>query len=156
MLTQATARREQPRGSAGAGATAGERVATALGSLTAAACTVPGPAAHPAARSSSSAALPRRTITPVRRVGRLGRLQPGQAAHDGSGHSDFTDAVVATWTDELRQVCEREGMPPESAQAEARLLIASVRGLLLDRLLTGDETGTDVAFQRLLTTSGKA
>ena len=83
-------------------------------------------------------------------------MQPGQAAHDGSAHSDFTDAVVATWTDELRQVCEREGMPPESAQAEARLLIASVRGLLLDRLLTGDETGTDVAFQRLLTTSGKA
>lgn len=80
----------------------------------------------------------------------------GQAAHDGSGHSDFTDAIVATWTDELRQVCEREGMDPGSAQAEARLLIASVRGLLLDRLLTGDENGTDVAFQRLFTTSGKA
>jgi len=81
----------------------------------------------------------------------------GQAAHDGAGHSAFTDAVVATWTAELRQVCERDGMNPESAQREARLLVASVRGLLLDRLLTGDEAGTDLAFQRLVTTtSGKA
>lgn len=77
----------------------------------------------------------------------------GQAAHDGQGHSDFTDAIVATWTDELRQVCEREGMDPGSAQADARLLIASLRGLLLDRVLTGDEIGTDMAFQRLVTTS---
>jgi len=81
----------------------------------------------------------------------------GQAAHDGQGHADFTDAIVATWTDELRQVCERDGLDPATAQAEARLLIAALRGLLLDRLLTGDETGTDHAFQRLVTTSsGKA
>jgi AcrR family transcriptional regulator len=79
----------------------------------------------------------------------------GQAAHD-RGTSDFTDAVVATWTEELRHVCEREGMDTVSAGAEARLLIASLRGLLLDRLLTGDAAGTDKAFQRLLTTaSGK-
>lgn len=77
----------------------------------------------------------------------------GQAAHSGSGPSDFTDAVVATWTDELRRVCECEGMDPETAQAEARLLIASLRGLLLDRLLTGDDTGTDLAFRRLVTTT---
>jgi hypothetical protein len=44
-------------------------------------------------------------------------------------------------------------MDPGSAQADARLLIASLRGLLLDRLLTGDEVGTDEAFQRLLTAS---
>jgi AcrR family transcriptional regulator len=77
----------------------------------------------------------------------------GQAAHDGEGHEGFTDAVVATWTDELRHVCEREGMDPAAAQAEARLLIAALRGLLLDRLLTGDVAGTDVAFQRLVTTA---
>lgn len=81
----------------------------------------------------------------------------GQAAHNQSGHRGFTDAIVATWTDEMRQVCEREGMDAASAQAEARLLIASLRGLLLDRLLTRDEAGADVAFQRLLTTTaGKA
>lgn len=77
----------------------------------------------------------------------------GQAAHDGQGHADFTDAIVATWTDQLRHVCERDGMDPESAQADARQLIASLRGLLLDRLLTGDETGTDLAFQRFVTTA---
>ena len=33
----------------------------------------------------------------------------GRAAHDRSA-TDFTDAVVATWTEELRHVCEREGM----------------------------------------------
>lgn len=81
----------------------------------------------------------------------------GQAAHDRQNASDFTDAVVATWTNELRLVCEREGMDTRSAQAEARLLVASMRGLLLDRLLTGDATGTDAAFKRLLTrASGKA
>lgn len=80
----------------------------------------------------------------------------GQASHAGSEPSVFTDAVVATWTDELRQVCERDGMDPESAQAEARLLVASLRGLLLDRVLTGDETGTDQALRRLVaTTTGR-
>jgi hypothetical protein len=80
----------------------------------------------------------------------------GQAAHKRKDPSVFTDSVVATWADELRHVCEREGMDSQAAQAEARLLVASMRGLLLDRLLTRDETGTDTAFQRLLTTaSGK-
>ncbi|MDP9100805.1 MAG: TetR family transcriptional regulator [Actinomycetota bacterium] len=80
----------------------------------------------------------------------------GQAAHDRKGTADFTDAVVATWTEEFRQVCQREGMDTALARAEARLLVASVRGLLLDRLLTGDRAGTDEAFQRLLiTASGK-
>jgi len=77
----------------------------------------------------------------------------GRAAHDNNGHDEFTDAVVATWTDQLRQVCERDGLERESAQAEARLLIASLRGLLLDRLLTGDAAGTDLAFERLLTST---
>jgi AcrR family transcriptional regulator len=76
----------------------------------------------------------------------------GQAAHHGAAHSEFTDAIVAAWTDELRQVCERDGTSPRAAPAEARLLIASLRGLLLDRLLTGDVTGTDLAFRRLLDT----
>lgn len=81
----------------------------------------------------------------------------GQAAHDSRGaHSDFTDAIVTTWTRELRDLCEAEGADPDVAQAEARLLIASLRGLLLDRLLTGDEVGTDAAFRRLVATaSGK-
>jgi AcrR family transcriptional regulator len=79
----------------------------------------------------------------------------GQTAHDSIGHAEFTDAIVATWTDELRQVCERDGMRPDAAQAEARLLIASLRGLLLDRLLTGDKPGTDAAFQRLVTTTNE-
>jgi AcrR family transcriptional regulator len=76
----------------------------------------------------------------------------GQAAHDGDGHAGFTDAVVTTWTDELRQLCEQTGMPPATAQAEARLLVGALRGLLLDRMLTGDTTGTDAAFQRLVAT----
>lgn len=80
----------------------------------------------------------------------------GQAAHQ-KAPSVFTDAIVDTWTDELRHVCEHEGMEEDSAHAEARLLVASMRGLLLDRLLTRDEKGTDIAFQRLLnTTSRKA
>jgi AcrR family transcriptional regulator len=80
----------------------------------------------------------------------------GQAAHDSDLTSDFTDAIVAVWTDELRQVCEREGMDGRTALAEARFLLAALRGLLLDRLLTGDVAGTQAAFQRLVThASGK-
>jgi AcrR family transcriptional regulator len=81
----------------------------------------------------------------------------GQAAHDADGHAGFTDAVVTTWTDELRQRCEDEGMAPEVAQAEARLLVGALRGLLMDRLLTGDPAGTDAAFERLvMTRAGEA
>ena len=76
----------------------------------------------------------------------------GQAAHDTGGHASFTDAVVTTWTDELRRRGEEEGLAPDAAQAEARLLVGALRGLLMDRLLTGDVAGTDAAFERLVTT----
>jgi AcrR family transcriptional regulator len=76
----------------------------------------------------------------------------GQAAHDSTGHAGFTDAVVTTWADELREVCERAGMAPALAGAEARLLVGALRGLLMDRLLTGDVAGTDAAFERLVET----
>lgn len=80
----------------------------------------------------------------------------GQAAHGGEAQSEFTEDIVSAWTRQLREVCQREGADPESAQAEARLLVASIRGLLLDRLLTGDEAGTDIAFRRLIgTASGR-
>ena len=81
----------------------------------------------------------------------------GQTAHDGGGNTAFTDAIVTTWTDEMQQVCAREGLDERTARAEARLLIASLRGLLLDRLITDDEPGTDEAFRRLVANaSGKA
>jgi AcrR family transcriptional regulator len=79
----------------------------------------------------------------------------GQAAHNQQDHRGFTDAIVATGTDELRLVCEREGMDSHSALSEARLLLAALRGLLLDRLLTHDESGTDTALQRLLITASR-
>jgi hypothetical protein len=43
-----------------------------------------------------------------------------------------------------------EGLSESRARLDARLLTASARGLLMDRLLAQDPENVDAAFQRLL------
>lgn len=74
----------------------------------------------------------------------------GTAVQQPDAHREFVDTIVATWADTLTDLGRREGLPAERAGVEARLLVACGRGLLLDRLLTGDKRGTDLAFTAML------
>jgi AcrR family transcriptional regulator len=74
----------------------------------------------------------------------------GVAVETPAGYSQFLDSVVATWVEAGTELGVREGLPYERAKSEARLMAAAVRGLLLDRLLTGEQAAVDAAFMRLL------
>jgi AcrR family transcriptional regulator len=67
------------------------------------------------------------------------RTEPG--AWEGYGA-----ASVAEWLPQLRPVALRL-MPGEDPDAAATLLLAALRGLLLDRLATGDSVRTDRAME---------
>ncbi len=51
------------------------------------------------------------------------------------------------WTIPFVRTLERQGLPRERAVALATLLVAVVRGLLLDVLATGDRARVDRAFR---------
>ncbi|NUT03269.1 MAG: TetR/AcrR family transcriptional regulator [Hamadaea sp.] len=70
------------------------------------------------------------------------RAEPG--AWEGYGA-----ASVAEWLPQLRPVAERL-MPGADPDVAATLLLATVRGLLLDRLATGDSWRTDRAMTMFL------
>ena len=76
----------------------------------------------------------------------------GHAVFDGKQDGAFSEDVVAAWTDNLVSLGIEEGLAPERAQTEARLLVSSSRGLVLDRLLLGDDRAVDEAFRCLLDT----
>ncbi|NUT22446.1 MAG: TetR/AcrR family transcriptional regulator [Hamadaea sp.] len=70
------------------------------------------------------------------------RAEPG--AWEGYGA-----ASVAEWLPQLRPVAERL-MPGADPEVAATLLLATLRGLLLDRLATGDSRRTDMAIEMFL------
>lgn len=76
----------------------------------------------------------------------------GHAAFDAKRGGAFSEDVVAAWTDKLVTLGIEEGVTPDRARAEARLLVSSSRGLVLDRLLLGDDRAVDEAFRCLLDT----
>jgi len=67
------------------------------------------------------------------------------------GTEGFLDSAIEPWVAELVPAIIREaGMDGKTARAEARLAVATTRGLLLDLLATGDRDGTTEAFERYL------
>lgn len=74
----------------------------------------------------------------------------GHAVFDGARDGAFVEDVVAAWTDRLVTLGIEEGLELDRAQYEARLLVSSSRGLVLDRLLLGDTDAVDKAFGCLL------
>jgi len=85
-----------------------------------------------------------------RRIMELFFFLAGQAAHDAHARTSFLDDVVDTWADALAALGRKEGLDDATAVVEARMLVAATRGLLLDWLLTGDESSTGRAFDRLV------
>lgn len=71
-------------------------------------------------------------------------------AHTG----DFLDEVIASWLPPVTAALERaasragEDVSSGTAEADARLMLAVTRGLLLDLVTTDDIAGVDAAMQR--------
>jgi AcrR family transcriptional regulator len=67
------------------------------------------------------------------------------------GTEGFLDNAIDPWVDALVPAITGEGgLDGKTARAEARLAVATTRGLLLDLLATGDRDGTTEAFERYL------
>ncbi|MFJ2630953.1 TetR/AcrR family transcriptional regulator [Streptomyces sp. NPDC087422] len=73
----------------------------------------------------------------------------GRALQAPEQFSDFLDHVVTDW---MNALCAAQGpdVSPESAVRTATLVIATVRGLLLDLLATGDRARVDDAAEAFL------
>lgn len=63
----------------------------------------------------------------------------GQALQGRPYAADLLPEVVTAWVEPLTEMSRRLGTSDEDAPAQARLLLAVARGLLLDLLATGDE-----------------
>ncbi|MEU3448783.1 TetR/AcrR family transcriptional regulator [Streptomyces thermolilacinus] len=60
------------------------------------------------------------------------------------------DGLVTDWLEPLAQAETAAGADPAAARNRARLGLATVRGLLLDLLATGDRVGVDAAMEEFL------
>jgi AcrR family transcriptional regulator len=71
----------------------------------------------------------------------------GQALQGRTHTAELLDGIVDDMARPLAEILIRQGHPPETAAARARLGIAVVRGLLLDLLATGDRAAVDEAME---------
>jgi AcrR family transcriptional regulator len=71
----------------------------------------------------------------------------GRALQGDPGAAPMLTWVVPAWVDQLTALLVDRGVPPDRAGATARLGLATVRGLLLDLLATGDRAGADAAME---------
>src|SRR5215470_19323400 len=66
------------------------------------------------------------------------------------GTEGFLDGIVESWVAPVAAALVQAGADERTAQADARLAVAVVRGLLLDLLATGDRAGVTEAYERYL------
>ena len=62
----------------------------------------------------------------------------------------FLRATSSDWTGPFARTLERQGFSRERAVGLATLIVAVVRGLLLDVLATGERTRVDRAFRSFI------
>lgn len=74
----------------------------------------------------------------------------GLALQDRRRYAAFLRATSGGWTAPFARTLERQGFSRERAVALATLLVAVVRGLLLDVLSTGERTRVDRAFRSFI------
>ena len=72
----------------------------------------------------------------------------GQALQGRPHTVDFLDDVVEAWLEPIAALRREQGVPPDTARAQARLDLAITRGLLLDLLATGDRRGVTEAMEQ--------
>ncbi|MFJ9855432.1 TetR/AcrR family transcriptional regulator [Streptomyces sp. NPDC101150] len=74
----------------------------------------------------------------------------GQALRGRPESVPFLEGLVTDWLEPLVAAEIAAGTPPVTARNRARLGLATVRGLLLDLLATGDRIGVDAAMEEFL------
>jgi AcrR family transcriptional regulator len=75
----------------------------------------------------------------------------GRALQAPRQFSDFLEHVVTDWMSALRDA-QGPDTDPATATRTATLVIATIRGLLLDLLATGDRAAVDAAAERFIAT----
>lgn len=76
-------------------------------------------------------------------------------ALQGRPHArSLLDEAIDTWVEPMADLLVAQGTPPAEARADARLMLAVTRGLLLDLLATGDRAGVDAAMRRFVDLAG--
>lgn len=71
------------------------------------------------------------------------------AGHHGwrpAGGQDLAQSIINDWLDPVIDRLVQDGWPPEEASVLATLVLAQVRGLQLDLLMTGDRARADRAI----------
>jgi len=76
----------------------------------------------------------------------------GLALKDPERYPGFPEAAVADWFPMLERAFLSHGLAPAQAQARATVLVAAIRGLLLDLLAIGDRHRVDGAYNELVAT----
>jgi AcrR family transcriptional regulator len=66
------------------------------------------------------------------------------------GTEGFLDGIVESWVAPVAAALGQAGVDERTARADARLVVAVVRGLLLDLVATGDRAAVTEAFERFL------
>jgi AcrR family transcriptional regulator len=74
----------------------------------------------------------------------------GQALQGRPGTAPLLEGIVDSWLDEASEVATRHGLDPAATRAHARLGVATMRGLLLDLLATGDRAAVDRAMEQFI------
>ena len=74
----------------------------------------------------------------------------GQALQGAPGTAELLDGIVESWIEPVAAMRRAQGLPADRARAQARLEVATTRGLLLDLLATGDRAGVDAALEQFI------
>lgn len=74
----------------------------------------------------------------------------GQALLHPEQYTRFLEDVVGGWLDFFARVVTASGCPDDEVEPTATLILASMRGLQLDYVATGDRTRTNAALNMLL------
>lgn len=75
----------------------------------------------------------------------------GLALRAPSEYGGLLGGIVSSWSEELTVIFADSGLQPERARATARLVVSTLRGLLLDLLTTGEFDEVDAAWAELST-----
>jgi AcrR family transcriptional regulator len=74
----------------------------------------------------------------------------GRATREGGRIAELAQLTIDDWLNIVSEQLSRSGSAPDEANTLATLLLAQVRGLQLDLLLTGDRTRVDRAVEALI------
>lgn len=79
----------------------------------------------------------------------------GHALQGRAHTAPLLDTLVGAWLEPMSDLFRRMGMSPAEARVHARLNVATMRGLMLDLLTTGDLKAIEAVFQQYVSQYAK-